>query len=159
MSILDFSNYLVGLPLTSSPSDKNLGSFDNGTDVRQIKHIRVLMYLEGQYNTEKLSLSITDSLTSPTVTYISDTINVIDIDASLKTDTNYLTWVRFDFNKEWLDSSVIYYVQIASTNYTEASGKSINLIFDYPVPIYGARLSNAQSHPIAMQIYCLEEYE
>jgi len=159
MSILDFSDYLVGLPLTSSPSDKDLGSFDNGADARQIKHIRALMYFEGQYNTEKLSLSITDSLTSPTVTYTSDVINVVDLDPSLRTDTNYLTWVRFDFNKEWLDASGVYYVQIASTNYTEATGKSMNLIFDYPVPIYGARLGNASDHPIAMQIYCLEEYE
>ena len=157
MSILNFSDKLTVLSIESSTSDQNLGSFNNGADARQLKHIKVFMYFDGQFSAEKLTLSITDSLTAPTVTYSSDTINVIDIDPLLISGTDFLGWVRFDFNKEWLDVSAVYYVYITSANYTESASKNINLVFDYPIPIYGTRLNMAQRHPVGMEIFCLEE--
>ena len=157
MSILNFSDILLGLSIGSSGSDESLGSFANSAVERQIQHIQVLMYFNGAYGGEKLTLSLTDSLGSPTVTYTSDVINVLDIDPLLNTGTDWFGWVRFDFNKEWISASATYFVYISSTLYTETRAHSINLVFDWPRPIYGTKKANARLHPIGMQIYCIEE--
>lgn len=156
MSILNFSNLLWARSIENSSQSLQLGSFTNSSTARQLGHIRVSMYFDGSFSTENITLKVTDSLSSPTFTYESNTLVVQNIDTELESNTKFLTWVRFDFDKQWIEASTEYFVYMDAANYTETDSLSISGVFDYPVPMIGSRLSFYYSHPIAMQIFGYE---
>jgi hypothetical protein len=155
MSILNFSDTLFSLSVEDSSVSSHLGSFTNDLD-SQLQHITVLMFFDGLFDTERMTLSVTDDLTTPTFTWASTAIRVKTVDSVLETDSAWLGWVRFDFAKQHLIDTNEYHLLMSATNYTETSSLSINMVYDYPVPMNGTRLDSFQQHPIAFQIFRLE---
>jgi hypothetical protein len=156
MSIKNFSDVLFARSIENSVDTINIGSFTNDATPRQLGNIRILMFFDGIFSSESVRLSITDSLSSPTVTTISDWVSITDLDPSLSSDTNYLGWVNFDFGQQWLQASTEYFLVLGANGYTETATKSINTVFDYPLPVIGSREDSFQDHPAAMQIFGYE---
>lgn len=156
MSIKNFSETLFAQPLIGSSIPSHLGSFTNDSTARQLGNIRVIMYFDGTFTGERIKLSVTDSLTSPTFTYDSNILLVKDIDPAIQDAGAWLGWIRFDFDKQWITPSATYHLVITATGYTETNDHSINMIFDYPVPWNGARQDAYSDHPIAFQVFGYE---
>ena len=156
MSILNLSDVLFTQSLGGSSSAVHLGSFTNDSTARQLGIVRVMMYFDGTFNGERIKLSVTDSISSPTFTWDSDTILVTDLDSTMATGANWLGWVKFDFGKQWVAASTAYHLTMTATGYTEADGHEITMVFDYPAPWNGSRQGLAQEHPIAFQVFGYE---
>lgn len=156
MSILNFSDIQYSESIVDSSAKTQLGSFTNSATARQVKYVRVLMFFDGAFTNESMKLYITDDLTSPTFTHESDSRLVTSVDSSLSGDTSWFGWVRFDFNKEWLAASATRYLYMGASNYTETNTKSINIIYDYPVPVNGTRQTDFEDHAKAFQIFSYE---
>ena len=156
MSILDFSDKLFSISIESSSLSTQLGSFTNDLTVRQLGHIRVLMFFDGLFNAESVILSVVDDPFSPSVTWASSSVKISSLDPVLLTDSAWLGWVRFDFGKQFIDASTEYFLLMDAANYTETDSLSINLVYDYPIPMNGTRLSSFQKHPVAFEVYGYE---
>jgi len=158
MSIINFSNKLWYMSIPDSSTSIDLGSFTtDSAGTQQLKHIKVLFYLAGDFDLETVTLSVTDSLTIPTETFTSDSIALKkDVDQDFSSGTSWLGWLRFDFDEQWINASSTYYIYIDAANYT-ATPSDIGLVFDYPIPVNGTRLGAVEQHPIAFQIFGLKE--
>ena len=156
MSILHFSDKLFSLSVENSSLDTHLGSFTTDATDGQIQYIRVLMFFDGAFTNETMTLKVQDDVYSPTETWSSTALRVVSVDSTLSTDTNWLGWVRFDFSKQHLLASTEYHLLMSASNYTETSSLSINMVYDYPIPMNGTRQDSFQDHPIAFEVYRLE---
>ncbi len=154
MSILNFSNRIFTLSIDNSPNSEPLGVVTNSSTARQLGNVRVLMYFHGAFSGERITLDVKD--VAGAITHTSDTILVTDIDPSFSGSVDWYGWVRFDFAKEWLKASTAYNLEINSTGYTESGSLHINMVYDYPAPVNGTRLSNYSQHPIAFQVFGYE---
>jgi hypothetical protein len=158
MSIINFSNKLWYMSIPDSSTSIDLGSFTTDSEgTQQLKHVKVLFYLSGDFDLDSIVLSVTDSLSAPTLTYTSDIIRIKkDVSQDFANNASWLGWLRFDFAEQWLDASTTYYLYIDASNYDGIS-TDIGLVFDYPIPVNGTRLGAVEQHPIAFQIFGLKE--
>lgn len=156
MSILNFSDTLMCISVAESTNDIHLGSFTTDSTDGQVEYIRVLMYFDGQFTNETINLLIQDTRLTPSTTWTSDTVLITDIDTVLSTDSNWLGWVRFDFDKQHILASTEYHLMMSAANYTETASLSINMVWDFPIPMNGTRQTWFSDHPIAFEVYRLE---
>jgi hypothetical protein len=158
MSILNFSNKLWYMSIPDSLTSIDLGSFMTGVEGKQqLKHINVLFYLSGDFDADSIILSVTDNLSSPTLTYSSSPIDIKkDVSENFASNASWLGWLRFDFDEKWLNASTRYYLYIDASNYDGISS-DIGLVFDYPITVNGDRLGAVNNHPIAFQIFGIKE--
>jgi len=152
MSILNFSEQQYFIDLRSDSQQVKLGSFTQSKNSK-LKNIRIFAYLQGAFTSEELVLRITDSLTSPTVTFVSDTFFPADIDG---VGSHWLGWIRFDFNKEFIINGTEYFMTISTTNYTESASKYIGFAYDYPNVQNDGVGSMFEDHAVKFQLYGLE---
>jgi len=156
MSIKNFSETLFVQPMLGSTNPVHLGSFTNDSTPRQISNIRVVMYFDGSFTGERVKLTATDSVGSPTFSWDSDIILCKNLDPTFETGAKWLGWVTFDFSKQWIYASTEYHLLMSATGYTETLDHSINMIFDYPAPWNGTRQDSYADHPIAFQVFGYE---
>lgn len=127
MSIKNFSQQQYFTDVRNDTQEVNLGSFTQDR-VTKLGNIRLFLYLKGAFTNEQLTLHVKDHTDSPTTDFTA-TVDVSDVpDAG----TDWLGWVRFDFNKEFILSSTEYFLTIETANYTESASKYIGVAYDYP---------------------------
>jgi len=121
------------------------------TSSKELGHIRLFLYLKGSFNGERMTLKLTDSLTSPTVTYTSDEVLLSQTGAS----SEWLGWVRFDFDKEWMIDTESYHLMFKVDNYTESASKYVGVCIDYP-QFEGAGTGNLMDRGAKFQLFDFE---
>jgi hypothetical protein len=127
MSIEQFSEQQYFTDVRNDTQEVNLGSFTQDR-VTKLGNIRLFLYLQGAFTNEQLTLHVKDDPDSPTTDFTA-TVDVSDVpDAG----THWLGWVRFDFNKEFINEATEYFLTIETANYTESASKYIGVAFDYP---------------------------
>lgn len=93
----------------------------------ELIHIRPLIYRQGSA-TANLQLTLHTS-TNYNVTYASS--NTV-ASSTWGSGTNYLGWIRFDFNREVLRANQTYYLTMKTSSYTGTSSVFFALTFDSP---------------------------
>ena len=126
MSILNFSEDQFFTDVRSDSQEVNLGSFIQDRTTK-LGNMRLFVYLKGTFTTEAITLHIKDDPDSPTTDFTA-TLNPVDVGVV----SDWLGWVRFDFNKEFVLKDAEYFMTIESANYTESASKYIGVAFDYP---------------------------
>lgn len=163
MSILNFSE------------DKYIKTFDAAEEIRlggfslasgtsgPLGKIRVFMYIQDFTSlggSESMVMKIYTSTNYSNAYITSDTALLSDItfDTSNVLKNNFLGYLRFDFNEEYLNSNFTYYPTITIANYTP-NGDSfyIGLAYDYPDPVYDNGGSFFYNQSIAMQIFTKQQ--
>jgi len=155
MSILNFSEhqFFIDLRSDSDSQEVKLGSFTQSHNSK-LKHMRIFSYYQGAFTNEEMVLRITDSLTSPTVTYVSDPLLPANIEG---VGTHWLGWVRFDFNKEFIVDGTEYFMTISTANYTEGASKYIGFAYDFPnIQNEGQIGQGYNQYCVKFQLYGLE---
>lgn len=143
MSIQQFSEQQYFIDLRSDSQEVNLGSFTQDRTTK-IAHIRLFLYLKGTFTDEIIYLHLKDDPNTPvfeTVTGIS-VVNVPDV------TTDWLGWVRFDFDKEFIVGGTEYFLTAQTGNYTESASKYMGVAFDYP------NIQNEQTGGSSYKNYC-----
>ena len=126
MSIQQFSNDQYFIDARSDTQEVNLGSF-NQDRVTKLGNVRLFLYLKGSFTNEQITLHVKDDPDSPTTDYTA-TVDISDVPTA---GSHWLGWVRFDFNKEFINESTEYYLTAETANYTEGT-EYIGFAFDYP---------------------------
>lgn len=149
MSILNFSKNMYFLDAIDGEYVE--GGLITRTSSREIGHIRVMLYLKGTLTNQRMTLRLTDSLTSPAVTYDSSEVLLSDIDKG----DDWLGWVRFDFDKEWMIDTESYHLLFKVENYTESPTLYIGAAIDYPV-FDNAGTGNLDERAVKIQTFDFE---
>jgi hypothetical protein len=154
MAFLDMPSPLHLITVSAATTLIDLGNFTTPSEARGLKYIRLLMFFKGDFS--GLTMRLQDRTSSPNY---SDTITISDIDAVLATDSNWLGWVRFDFNGVGLATSTSYDPKLNFfSGYTLSSSLYAGVAFDFPDPIYGTTEVDFTLHPAAMQIFTERAY-
>ena len=114
--------YLI--ELRDDAQEVDLGSFTK-TDTIQLKYARIFVYLKGSFSNESITLYLKNGAT----TY-SSTFNLSDVDMG---SDDWIGWLRFDFNMEFLADGETYDMSAITTNYTRTPTKDISISYDFPV--------------------------
>lgn len=135
-----------------------LGCFGGG-EHREMAHMRTLLYINGVTSlagSETLQINIysdatlTDLMFSSTPSSISD---ITDIGS-----TNWLGWIRFDFDRENLNKNLNYYATAKVSNYTRnLDAFYMGLCFNQQNPTYSYGTTNLNAAPITFEIFGYEE--
>jgi len=163
MSILNFSEEKYVKTFDAS-EEIRLGGFSlaSGTS-GPIGNIRVFMYIQdftALSGSESMTMKIYTSTSYENVYITSDTvlINEIDFDTSDPLKENFLGYLRFDFNNEYLNEKFNYYPTVTIANYTPvADSFYIGLCYDYPDPVYDNGGAFFYNQSIAMQIFTKQQ--
>jgi len=155
--------------------DKYIKTFDADEEIRMggfslasggsgpIGNIRVFLYIQdftALGGSETLTLKIYTSTQYLNAYITSSVVNLSDIsfDTSDPAKENWLGYLRFDFNDEWLNEKFTYYPTITIANYTpNADAFYIGLAYDYPDPVYDNGGSFFYNQSIAMQIFTKQQ--
>lgn len=155
--------------------DKYIKTFDAGEEIRlggfsltsgksgPLGVIRVFMYIQdftALSGSESMVMKIYTSTNYENVYATSDTalINDISFDTSDPSKENWLGYLKFDFNQEYLNENFNYYPTVTIANYTpNADAFYIGLAYDYPDPVYDNGGSYFYDQSIAMQIFTYQQ--
>jgi hypothetical protein len=98
----------------------------------QLNYMRVLLFKKAMtITTEQMRISVLSSNSSATPIATSDWSDLADIDGI--SAGNWIGFLRFDFNGEFLDASSEYVIQIEAANYTRSGDISyLSLSLDWP---------------------------
>ena len=143
MSILNFSEQQYFTDLRSDSQEVNLGSFIQDRTTK-LGNIRLFLYLKGPFTNETITLHVKDDPDAP-VFDATATVSVGDVP---DVTTDWLGWVRFDFDKEFIISGTEYYLTAETANYTESATKYMGVAFDYP------NFQNESDHGYGYINYC-----
>ena len=127
------------------------------TDNQELRHIRPLLYKRGAHaGLETLQMRIHSTSDVTAVYASSNVINLADIITSGNFGTSdFLSRVRFDFERPNLNKNFAYTVSLVTTNYTRnADTYYLGLSYDFPNAIYTvAGTPGVTDHPLAMQVF------
>lgn len=159
MSILNFSE------------DKYIKTFDSNEEVRlggfsvapgsagPIGNVRVFIYINdftslGGSETLTMKLYTSTNYSNAYVTSNAASLSDITFDTSDGSKTNYLGYVKFDFNNEWLNPNATYYPTVTIANYTPSGDTFyIGLCYDFPDGVYSDNTGQFFTKPIQTQIF------
>lgn len=157
MSILNFSEYKY---VKSFDADEaiRLGGFSTASS-GQMENVRVFIYIQdftALAGNEQLVMKLYSSTAYSNILMTSNTISLSDItfDTSDVAKENFIGYVRFDFDSQWINSANTYYPTVTISNYTpNAALFYIGLCYDFPDPVYSNGGTNFFDQSIAMQIF------
>lgn len=148
MSFTDFSEDQFIKTVDTGEKIK-MGSFqtpENG----ELVYMRITPYWEGKIpTTEQVRLNIYSNPEYTALLYQSDYSDLVDISNK---STNWIGWLRIDFNREPVNLNSTYYVEAEYNNYTRTGSYFQSLCWDFPFPIYGSSNSLFFDNPLQMQI-------
>lgn len=152
MSIKDFSRDQYFFDAFSDGREVEIGSFNQPIN-SEASNVRLFMYFKGAFTNEQVVLYLKDDLTSPTYVYESSPVVISDIP---DVGTDWLGWVRFDFNKQWIYDSTEIYMTAKVLNYTESPTKYVGFAFDFPNTQNGSVTCCYNQHPVKFQLFGYE---
>lgn len=163
MSIYNFSEDKY-IKTFDADEEVRLGSFSLASGKSgPLGSIQVFMYIQdftALSGNETLTMKIYTSTNYSNVYITSDTalLSEITFNTSDPTKENFLGYLRFDFNEEWLNENFTYYPTVTVSNYTpNGDNFYIGLAYDFPDPIYDNSGTYFYNHPIAMQIFTKQQ--
>lgn len=121
----------------------------------ELKYIRPLIYMEGVPTNETAQVAIHTSINTARNYAISNSVQLADFSEG----TNTIGFLRFDFNREILNSNFNYYISFKTQNYTKVTGSLvIYLVFDYPNTInLNETATMVLDYPKAFQLFGYED--
>ena len=132
--------------------DERMGGF---TPVKnaELKHVRIFLYIQGVSSlggSEKIRCVMHAELVNDSPVYTSSFSNISDI--TNLGSTNWLGFVRIDFNRENLNKNITYFPRIETSNYTRSGDAFfLGLSYDFPSPVYAGNTVIHYLNPLAMQ--------
>lgn len=163
MSIKNFSEDKY-IKTFDADEEIRMGSFslDSGSS-GPIGNIRVFLYIQdftALGGNESISMKIYTSAEYSNSYITSDTalLSSISFDTSDPLKENFLGYIRFDFNNEYLNQNFTYYPTVTISNYTPSGDTFyIGMAYDYPDPVYDNGGSFFYNQSIAMQIFTKQQ--
>lgn len=150
MAFKDFSQDQFVKSLDTGEEGR-MGSFTTSVN-GELDAVRVLIYIEGVSSlggTEQIRCKMHGEATFSSPIYTSSFSNISDI-PNLGS-TNWIGYIRMDFNRENLNQNITYFPTVELQNYTRSGDTFfIGLSYDFPSPIYGTG-SVFYRNPLAMQ--------
>lgn len=128
------------------------GNFTLQNDM-QLKYARMMIYKHGlTVSNQQFRLKVMPISGVGTAIATSDWFDLIDITTLT---ANWVGFFRFDFNNEFLEEGVQYYLQFETANYTRNGDTDyIGLSLDWPGPINDPEVPTQP--PIGIELYGLE---
>ncbi len=151
MAFKDFADtqYVKTIDTGEAPE---MGTFQPAKNA-ELAHVRVLIYIQDVTalgGSEQIQCKIYSDPNFAALQYTSSLTSLSGI-TNIGT-TNWLGFIRIDFNRENLNKNITYYPRVNLTNYTRsANAFFIGLSRDYPFPIYDNSQNFFYRHPLAMQ--------
>ena len=135
---------------------KVLNVFDDGdtielaqfkpTNNSELAHIRADLLIHGNLSggeRMRCKIGLTSDDTAPYAT--SDWVTLTDTDDS-DGSNDWLTWLRFDFDRENINKNQTYFVWLEIDSYTRVADTFyVAVSFDWPTPTYGDKLIHTTS--------------
>lgn len=151
MSIQDF-NYIQEVSVLEDDTDTMKLALIVPSENFELTSIMVKVYLQGTFTTEKMKLKLHSS---DNYNIILAESNEIELDNS---GTNFLGWLRFDFERPQLFSGLTYHLNAISSGYTRnADIKYISFVHDWPIRFYSSTNVSytgiPSAYPKALQIF------
>jgi hypothetical protein len=152
MGFKDFPDELYAKTIDSSEKVK-LGSLSYANDSR-LRYARLQLFLKGASITnEQFRINILSDYGKSNPIYSSEWTDLSDI---TNLATNWIGWVRFDFDDAFIDSDHTYYLELESQNYTrDADTFYIGVIAEYPITTNDVT-PVASNLPIKVELYGVE---
>lgn len=145
MAFKDFPNVLY-VKVFNDGEKLQMGSMQLTQSSIELKHIRVLLYVKGDLvGTEQLQLKLySDSLYSKEL-YSSDVITL--------SDSNWLGYLRFDFDNVNLNKNLIYYLACVPSNYIKTETSYLSLAHDYPLTKYANNPTSFRNTNLLFEVF------
>lgn len=142
----------------NSTGDIRLGAFSSASNL-ELKHIRLSAYLNGVSNlggSERIRIKIYGESSYASPLYTSDWSSISSI--TNLGSTNWIGWIRIDFNNEPINKNLTYYAAAEIGNYTRNGDTFyVGLNYDFPFSIYDNSQDFFYDHPVSMSIFGLTE--
>jgi hypothetical protein len=153
VSFTSFASNLYAISLDQVNEAQSMGSFQE-TLSGELKYIRSAIYIENVSSlggSERMRIKIYSDSSLTGLLYTSEWSNISSI--TNLGSTNWLGWIRFDFNKENINKNLIYYAKIETDNYTSG----ISVLYDFPFAVYDNGEDIFQNRPIMLQIFTYKD--
>ncbi len=139
------------------PDDLHFRVFDGETDIGTFKpnedleigHIRLMVYIHGTMaGSEQFRINLYSE--NDVLLIQGDYSDIADITTL---DTDWIGWVRFDFNRELINSNTTYIAKVESNNYSRnADILYIAAGYDWPLNSY-ISVNGAPEYGIHQELY------
>jgi hypothetical protein len=151
MSIKQFNNF-QDVSVLQNDSDIMKLALLLPTESFQLQYIMAKVYLQGSFTNESLKLRLHSSDNYNLILAESNSVNLDN------SGTNYLGWIRFDFNRQELFSGFTYHLTAVSNGYTRNGDiLYISFVHDWPIRFYSstniAYTSIPSAYPKALQVF------
>lgn len=130
----------------------------------ELKYIRLCLFKHGTLSPVNITLTCKIHTSSDlTAVYAASTaVTLIDVEGAdyLNTSGDWISWVRFDFDRPNINKNISYYVSLTTANYTRNSDTFyIGCAYGYPYPTYDpdTNINNFTDGPLAMQWFSYQE--
>ena len=160
MAIVHFNEYKV-VRIFEQNQTMKIGGF-NSIKHGELKHIRPLIYIndtQSLVGTEKIKISLYADEYLQKKYIDSDLISISNIsstDPDYNTDWGWLGFVRFDFDRYFINKNNTYYLGATISDYTPSGSMYISMVYDWPDTIYNNGGVYFSEYSISMQIYMFE---
>lgn len=148
------------MAFTQFASEQQFAILDTGTNLAlgdsvdlatnlELKYARLTIYKNGTPGgTEQMRINIYSTGRMESPIYQSDWAEI----GAETLGTYYLGWIRFDFNRVWLDTDNTYYFELETNNYTR-NGDTFYYAVGLDQPVAFNTAATPGAFPAAIQLY------